>query len=353
MSFQSLRQAAIPLFNLAYHAGFYRLVSSFLAGRGVIFSMHRFAEPGQPTLHPGHVLHTDTLANILTEVRLLGWQIVSIDEVWRRLSMERNRSEGSGGGRFACFTCDDGFADNLTLALPVFRKHQAPLCVYITTGQIERSIFYWLGANEELILKTDRIDLPSMPCTRSATLVTMTFEQKKAAYHELDRLCHTLGGSFFPVLHNLYQQHGVDWKRNFDRLALTLDQARELASDPLVTIGCHTVNHQRLSLMDEAAAYHEMDHGRRTLEDWMSVEVRHLAYPFGKGDACGPREFALAKRAGFKTAVTTRPGNIFPEHAKHLHCLPRRSIPSNLFDLRTTMFGVETIIRRQPKVQTD
>ena len=34
----------------------------------------------------------------------------------------------------------------------------------------------------------------------------------------------------------------------------------------------------------------------------------------------------IAKKLGFVTAVTTRPGHLFPDHAGHLHALPRISI---------------------------
>jgi peptidoglycan/xylan/chitin deacetylase (PgdA/CDA1 family) len=54
--------------------------------------------------------------------------------------------------------------------------------------------------------------------------------------------------------------------------------------------------------------------------------VRHLAYPVGDPTSAGAREFALAREAGFLTAVTTRPGHLFPEHAGHLHALPRVSL---------------------------
>jgi peptidoglycan/xylan/chitin deacetylase (PgdA/CDA1 family) len=43
---------------------------------------------------------------------------------------------------------------------------------------------------------------------------------------------------------------------------------------------------------------------------------------------------ALAKAAGFKTAVTTRPGMIFPESAGHMTALQRISLNGNFQDER-------------------
>ena len=60
----------------------------------------------------------------------------------------------------------------------------------------------------------------------------------------------------------------------------------------------------------------------------------HLAYPYGDRIAAGPREFRLARAAGFKTAVTTRPGMIFPESAEHLTALQRVSLNGNYQDER-------------------
>jgi peptidoglycan/xylan/chitin deacetylase (PgdA/CDA1 family) len=62
--------------------------------------------------------------------------------------------------------------------------------------------------------------------------------------------------------------------------------------------------------------------------------VVHLAYPYGDKIAAGSREFTLAQAAGFKTAVTTRPGMIFPESAGHLTALPRVSLNGNYQDTR-------------------
>ena len=56
------------------------------------------------------------------------------------------------------------------------------------------------------------------------------------------------------------------------------------------------------------------------------MPIRHFAYPVGDPGSAGPREFALALEAGFDSAVTTRPGHLFPEHLGHLHALPRVSL---------------------------
>jgi peptidoglycan/xylan/chitin deacetylase (PgdA/CDA1 family) len=72
-----------------------------------------------------------------------------------------------------------------------------------------------------------------------------------------------------------------------------------------------------------------MEESRRRLERELGTEVRHFAYPFGDRASAGKREFLLARKAGFATAVTTRRGPLHGEHAQHLHALPRVSLNGN------------------------
>jgi peptidoglycan/xylan/chitin deacetylase (PgdA/CDA1 family) len=108
----------------------------------------------------------------------------------------------------------------------------------------------------------------------------------------------------------------------------------ELAADPLVTIGAHTVNHPRLRTAREAVARHEMAESASRIEAVLGIRPAHFAYPFGDPTSAGPREFALARELGFKTAVTTRPGVLFPEHREHLTALPRISLNGEFQRLR-------------------
>jgi len=109
-------------------------------------------------------------------------------------------------------------------------------------------------------------------------------------------------------------------------LCLDWRALRALARESGVGIGAHTLSHPMLAKHDRETARAEIAQSRAAIEDALDVPVRHLAYPVGDPGSAGPRDFALAADAGFETAVTTRPGHVFSEHAGHLHALPRVSV---------------------------
>jgi peptidoglycan/xylan/chitin deacetylase (PgdA/CDA1 family) len=69
-----------------------------------------------------------------------------------------------------------------------------------------------------------------------------------------------------------------------------------------------------------------MTDGADRIAEKLGTRPAHFCYPVGSPDAAGPREFVLAAEAGFKTAVTTRPGMLHRDHAEHLTALPRISV---------------------------
>ena len=132
----------------------------------------------------------------------------------------------------------------------------------------------------------------------------------------------------------LCERHGVDEAAICRELCLSWDELKSFADDPLVTIGAHTITHCNLAKQSEDIALHELTASRSRIEEALGREVLHLAYPYGDKIAAGPREFALAQAAGFKTAVTTRPGMVFPESADHMTALQRVSLNGNYQDAR-------------------
>lgn len=330
--------ARVGLSAGAAWGGGYRLASRLYGGLGVVFTLHRVFEPGRPLLWPGFSIHADTLDRILESTRRLGWEAIPLDEVHRRLTADCPPPRR----RFVSFTLDDGYRDNLERALPVFRRHGVPLCVYVTTGLVDRSAFYWWGALHDLVERSDRVEWEGVAGGGSRVFPARTWDEKRVAYDELGSLCY---GADPEQTRALLRRYRVDWAAALDRDVLTREQVRALAADPLVTIGAHGMKHERLAPMSETAAFRELAEGRRILEGWIGGEVRHLAYPYGGPDACGPREYALAQKAGFATAFTVRRANLRPEHRAHLTCLPRREIPVDVVRLRNALSGVEDFLR--------
>jgi peptidoglycan/xylan/chitin deacetylase (PgdA/CDA1 family) len=124
----------------------------------------------------------------------------------------------------------------------------------------------------------------------------------------------------------LAAEAGIDPAAIVERECLPWETLRALSGAPGVTIGAHTLTHPMLAKHDADVARREIVESRQRLETELGIPIRHFAYPVGDPDSVGPRDFALAAEAGFESAVTTRPGHLFPEHAGHLHALPRVSL---------------------------
>jgi peptidoglycan/xylan/chitin deacetylase (PgdA/CDA1 family) len=329
----------------AYYGGLYQLLGRSYGGVGVIFMLHRVVPDTAHVLDPGFTVTVGAVDRALTFVRRCGWDIVDLTEATRRLETGDER-------RFAAFTFDDGYADNLTHALPVFRKHNAPFAVYLSTGFLDRSLVYWWGGLEEMVRRNDRVVIPASADRPERSVSARTPAEKRYAYQALSASLHSQPDELTSIAAALLQGHGIDAREMMDRDALSIEQARELASDPLVTVGSHCVTHTRLRTLPDAEVEFELDESRRRLEAWLRVAVEHLAYPFGGPDATGAREYELAVRAGYRTAVTTRRGNIFPEHRRFCHALPRRIVTEDIVGMRNALFGVETLLRQDPFFQT-
>ena len=127
------------------------------------------------------------------------------------------------------------------------------------------------------------------------------------------------------VVRELATRYDVDIPKFCSDLCMTWQELAELAADPLVTIGAHTVNHVMLAKVSEKTVRSELENSRAVIEAALGVRSQHLSYPVGDRSSAGPREFKIAAELGYKTAVTTRPGAVFRGHAEYLTALPRIS----------------------------
>ncbi|MEA2922566.1 MAG: hypothetical protein QOF07_2529 [Bradyrhizobium sp.] len=306
-------------------SGAHYLLRPIFSGAGAIFMLHHVRPDSDAEFRPNRHLEItpDFLRAMLAHLRSRGVDIITPDEMHRRLT-ERDFSR-----YFACFTLDDGYRDNRDFALPVMREFDAPFAVYITSDFAEGSGRLWWIALERVIARASSIEISiDGAATR---LDASTPAKKRAAFGRLHDWLRTLPGEqhLQRELGALCARHGVDDSAICRELCMSWEELKRFAGDPLVTIGAHTITHCNLARQTEAAAGYEMATGRARIEGALQRPVVHFAYPYGDKAAAGSREFALARAAGFKTAVTTRPGMLYPENAGHLTALPRVSLNGN------------------------
>ena len=155
-------------------------------------------------------------------------------------------------GRYFCITFDDGFRNWATNAVPLLLDAGAMAAFFVVTG--------FIGTSPE----ADR-----------------------------DKL---LG---------FYEQG--DLLMEF----LRWDDCRAM-NDAGMTIGSHTINHVHLAELDDDAASAEITGSKQTIEKELGRGCDHFCCPFGREniDYLPDRDPAIAKRAGYRTFLTTRRGPV-------------------------------------------
>ena len=286
-------------------------------GRGAILMFHH-VRPARPDPFQPNALLSITpefLDRTLSCVSRLGWDVVGLDEVPARLADPRSR-------RFVALTFDDGYRDNRDHALPVLRSHGAPWTLFVTTEYLSGEGRLWWLELEEVVRRSDRI------VWGGGTLPAGTAAEKEAAFAAIYRdLRAGPEERLRAAIADRCDALGIDRAALVRGLCLGWDELADLAAaEPRLTVGAHTLSHPMLAKHDEATARREIAECRALIEARLGRPVRHFAYPVGDPGSAGPRDFRLAREAGYATAVTTRPGHLFAGHASHPTALPRVSI---------------------------
>jgi peptidoglycan/xylan/chitin deacetylase (PgdA/CDA1 family) len=308
-------------FDLMYYSGVSAVMRPLLQGQGVIFCLHHVTPGGgqQTMFAPNSNLEIapEFLDDLIGLVKNLGFELISMDEVASTL-----KSKARPSVRFAAFTLDDGYRDNLIHAMPVFKAHACPFTVYVSPRIAEGTCELWWRILGDVIAHNSSV---------SGSLNGQAFKIRT----ESEVLKHSAWQFLVKPVQALpeYEQrewikqfafdHQFDWLSQCRKAAMTWDDIRSMNAEPLATIGAHTLNHYNLLKLPEADARREIIESKLRIETELGQPVEHFAYPYGNTDAASPREFAICQSAGFKTAVTTRLGNIFPQHNNHIFGLPR------------------------------
>jgi len=313
-----------------YFSGAYHALRPFYRGVGAILTLHHVRPPRPGAFQPNRLLEVEPrfLERVIVRLKKRGIDLVSLDEVHRRLT------EQDFGRRFVAFTFDDGYRDNLENAWPILQRHEVPLALFVATSFPDRLGELWWIVLEQVIAKNSRlvVEMDGKPRFFDCADAAGKRETYAQVYWWLRRLDDER--ELRAAVRDLAARYGVDTTAPCRELCMDWPEIARFAADPLVTVGAHTVNHVMLRRWAEEAARGEMKLSADVIEAALGKRPQHFAFPVGDPTSAGRREFRLAAELGFKTAVTTRPGVLFPGHREHLTALPRVSLNGNFQALR-------------------
>ncbi|MGH6683145.1 MAG: polysaccharide deacetylase family protein [Pseudolabrys sp.] len=325
-----------------YFSGMHHVMRPLVGGVGAILTLHHVRPPRPEAFQPNHLLEITPLflEGLLQRLKRSAVDVISLDEMYERYI------SGAFKRRFICITFDDGYKDLMRWAYPLLKKYELPFALYIPTSFPDRLGELWWVALEAAIAQNSRIKMVIDGKDRSFECGSV--REKRDLYDEIYRHLRSMKteDELRGAVRDLAAGHHVDMGAFCRDLCMDWQEITDLAADPLVTIGAHTVNHVMLKkVIDDATVRAEMEMSCAVLEAALGKRPEHLAYPVGDPTSAGAREFRIAAELGFKTAVTTRPGVLFKEHRDHLTALPRISVNGDFQQqryLKVLMSGAAT-----------
>lgn len=217
--------------------------------------------------------------------------------------------EGSLPPRAACVTFDDGYRDNIEVALPILKRHSIPAVFFIATGYLDGGRMF----NDTVIegirgATADRIDMSdlggeSMPLT--------SIEERRAAISACLKAAKYLR---FDIRQDFVTELAKRAQATLpDDLMMDSTQVNIFA-DAGMDIGAHTVNHPILLNIEDDQARREIKDSKRQLEILTGREVSLFAYPNGvPGKDYGAVHVDMVRETGFEAAVSTSWGVSTPD----------------------------------------
>ena len=265
--------------------------------------------------------------NFEAQVKFLkeNYTIVSTGELVRQLESGRLKN------RLLALTFDDGYLDNYTSAKPVLEKYAVPATFFITDSYLGGKQPFWWDELEYIIVHTKKLPPVFSVLFKGEKIqfdltgeesMTQDLQLQHAAWKanlpstKRTQLYVHLWKTFSPLLRNdqielmqlIREWAGLSEDETRVEGAMSMDQVKQMAENPLFTIGGHTQHHLSLSHHSEEIQRMEIASNQRILEQLINVKVDLFAYPSGNYNET---TIGLLKDQQFSAAFTTRQKCVF------------------------------------------
>lgn len=300
-----------------------------IGGAGAILRFERVRPRRQARFQPlkASEITPRFLDRAIRALKRWKYDFVTMDEVCRRaviLAQPR---------RFICLSFDGGYKDLISSAYPILSRHRVPFVVYVPTAFPDGVGVAWWLALEKIIAREIRVGL--MMNQRERHFATHTIAEKNEVYELLSDWLRQLAPSdLSAAINDLCKRYAVDLAALSREAMMDWSDLARLAADPLVTLGCATVNYPALLNLRDSDALREMTMGKAVAESAFHRDVGHFAFPFGDRKAFRRTHVVMAEEAGFSSAVSAIAGIVDTAGRTNLRALPRIAWDGRLTSLR-------------------
>ena len=222
-------------------------------------------------------------------------------------------------------TFDDGYLDNINLALPILEKYNVPATIFVITKFLEKNDFMWwyflwdnLNSQNFIIINSNKVYLKNEKDKInwfgiiSKEVINLNYNEQKNYLNK--------------IFNNKFQ---FDYKN----LIFDFNQLEKLSQNELIEIGSHTMTHPKLTSLTHNEIFNELSISKQIIEKKINKEVNFLAYPYGSKNEVNLKIMKIAKEVGYKMAFSTkRPF----EQIDNFFDIPRYNIDNNIEEKRLT-----------------
>jgi len=221
--------------------------------------------------------------------------------------IERRRS-GNSNENTVVVTFDDGYRDNIEIALPILRKYGVKATFFLATGYLDGGMMW----NDRLI-EAMRASVGRTVDLCNAGMGQLHIGDLAVAQHSTKRVLSTIKrwpqAERSEFVDEIARSAGVDFS------ARTMMNGPEVVSlaDAGMEIGGHTVTHPILRTLTADQSRNEITECKSMLEDLIRREVVSFAYPNGRpGQDFSEDDVVRVREAGYQGAATTEWGCALP-----------------------------------------
>ncbi|ADJ28628.1 polysaccharide deacetylase family protein [Nitrosococcus watsonii] len=203
--------------------------------------------------------------------------------------------------RAVSVTFDDGYADNMEIALPILQQVGVPATFFIATGYLDGG-WMWNDKIIETLRRMPNGDLDLTDMGLDVYSLVNTADRLAAIEQILAWLKYLPGEERERRTQALTQHCHESFPRSLMMTSIQVRQLRQAGME----IGAHTHSHPILASLEQASAEQEIATSKARLEDLLGEPVRLFAYPNGKpGKDYLQEHVGITQNLNFEAAVST------------------------------------------------